>query len=557
MRLQRAVRWSLALRERTTVDTARRGLLKLGIGSIVGATLAATEQAGLAAQIAPSGPAGRPRFGSQSINVRQIGAKGDGKAIDSLAIQRAIDAAAAAGGGTVRFSAGQYLCYSIHLKSGVALLLEAGSVIIAAEPLPLGVRGGYDEPEPDQPWGDYQDYGHNHWHNSLIWGVDLHDVAISGPGRIWGRGLSRENGPAARSPSDRRAQGVGNKSIALKNCHNVLLKDFQILEGGWFGILATGVDNLTIDGLTIDTNRDGMDIDCCRNVHVANCSVNSPRDDAIVFKSSFALGHPRSCENITIANCYVTGGYEVGSMLDGSWKKLPRGGGGRIKLGTESNGGFKNIAISNCVFECCHELALESVDGALLEDVVISNISMRGLVSTALFIRLGARLRGPSGTKVGAIRRVTISNIVSSNASSRLCCIISGIPGHLVEDVKISNLFLEHKGGGTRKQAALVPPENVTKYPNASMFGPMPAQGFFLRHVRNVEISDSEIVAEAPDERPIFALSDVDGADFFRIKSSPEPGVPVFVLNDVKQFDAARCRDVKDSKIARTAHQDI
>lgn len=539
------------------MDTRRRGLLKLGAAGVAGATLAATGQVGFGAQVAPPRSSNPSHSDHQFINVRLVGAKGDGKAIDSPAIQRAIDVAAAAGGGTVWFPAGQYICYSIRLRSAVGLLLDSGSVIIAAEPLPPGMSGGYDDPEPNQPWDKYQDFGHSHWHNSLIWGEGLHDVSISGPGRIWGRGMSRSNGPTARKPSNRRTQGIGNKSIALKNCHNVLLKGFQVLAGGWFGILATGVDNLTIDGLTIDTNRDGMDIDCCRNVHITNCSVNSPRDDAIVLKSSFALGQLRSCENMTISGCYVTGGYEVGSMLDGSWKRLSHGGGGRIKCGTESNGGFKNIAISNCVFECCHELALESVDGAVLEDVVISDITMRGLVTTALFIRLGARLRGPSSTKVGAIRRVTISNVVSSNASSRLCCIISGIPGHQVEDVKISNLLLDHEGGGTHKQAALIPPEDESKYPNAGMFGSMPAQGFFLRHVKNIEISDSQIGAQAPDERPVFVLRDVDGADFFRIKSSPKPGVPVFVLNDVKRFDAARCRDVKDTRIAHTAHEEI
>ena len=173
-----------------------------------------------------------------------------------------------------------------------------------------------------QPWEAYQDYGHNHWHNSLIWGEDLHDISIYGPGRIWGRGLTRSNGPGSHNEESRRSSGVGNKSISLKKCRNVLLKDFQILHGGWFGILATGVDNLTIDGLTIDTNRDGMDIDCCRNVRIANCAVNSPWDDAIVPKSSYALGHARATENLEITNCFVTGAYVEGTMLDGTWQKF-------------------------------------------------------------------------------------------------------------------------------------------------------------------------------------------------------------------------------------------
>ncbi len=151
--------------------------------------------------------------------------------------------------------------------------------------------------------------------------------------------------------------------------------------------------------MLIDTNRDGMDVDCCRNVRISNCSVNSPWDDAICPKSSFALGYARATENVTITNCYVTGDYQEGALLDGTWKrfdpgfKVPRT--GRIKFGTESNGGFKNITVSNCVFEACQGLALEAVDGALLEDIAITNITMREITSAPIFLRLGSRMRGP------------------------------------------------------------------------------------------------------------------------------------------------------------------
>src|SRR3954452_6679579 len=215
------------------------------------------------------------------------------------------------------------------------------------------------------------------------------------------------------------APGVGNKAIALKNCRNVILRDFAILAGGHFGILATGVDNLTIDNLRIDTNRDGMDIDCCRNVRVSNCSVNSPWDDGICPKSSFALGYARATENVTITNCYVTGDYRLGTLLDGTfqrfgpefdrdvWNRT-----GRIKCGTESNGGFKGITISNCVFEGCRGFALETVDGAALEDITFTGVTMRDIRNAPFFLRLGARMRGPTGVPVGTLRRVIISDVV-------------------------------------------------------------------------------------------------------------------------------------------------
>ena len=253
------------------------------------------------------------------FDIRSFGAKGDGTTIDSPAINAAIEAAA--DGGTVVVPPGVYACYSIRLKSNVAIFLQQGATILAA-PTPYEglTSGGYDAAEPQGAWEPYQDYGHNHWHNSLIWGENIHDFGIFGPGLIWGKGLSR--GHDEKALPDTTAPGVANKAIALKNCRNVILSDFSILQGGWFGVLATGVDNLTFDNLKIDTNRDGIDIDCCRNVRVSNCTVNSPWDDGICPKSSFALGYARATENLTITNCYVTGYYELGSVLDGTWKPL-------------------------------------------------------------------------------------------------------------------------------------------------------------------------------------------------------------------------------------------
>ena len=174
----------------------------------------------------------------------------------------------------VVFPAGTYMCFSIRLKTNVHLHLMEGSMIeAAASPSPgqtTGYNGGvYDAAEPNPAAGHYEDYGHRHWHNSLIWGEDIHDFSITGTGLIFGKGLSFGGmwAPRGNYPMYKAEQpGVGNKAIALKNCHNVLLRDFSILKGGHFGILATGVDNLTIDNLRIDTDRDGMDIDCCQNV---------------------------------------------------------------------------------------------------------------------------------------------------------------------------------------------------------------------------------------------------------------------------------------------------
>ena len=293
----------------TPEKSARRDFLRVAGAGIAGG----------AVQIHPAAAQTTPTIPGGAIHdVRLFGATGDGKSIDTPAVNRAIEAAnKAAGGGTVRFPAGSYLCYSIRLKSNVALYLDQNAAIIAADPPILRVREGTTLAEPNTPWNDYQDYGHNHWHNSLLWGEGLENVSIFGPGLIWGRGLSRGYGTGPRRP---KQPGVGNKAISLKNCRNVILRDFSILKGGHFGILATGVDNFTVDNLKIDTDRDGIDIDCCRNVRVSNCTVNSPWDDAICPKSSFALGYARATENVTITNCYVTANYQLGTLLDGTFK---------------------------------------------------------------------------------------------------------------------------------------------------------------------------------------------------------------------------------------------
>jgi polygalacturonase len=523
---------------RKTMAIDRRDLLKLaGSGLAVGAL-----------PIAASASEGRPALNLGNFNVRNFGAVGDGKTIDSPAIQRAIDAASEAGGGTIYFPGGVYASYSIRLKSNTGLYLEQGAILLAAStPLDGTTSGGYDAAEPQgAAWEAYQDYGHNHWHNSLIWGEGLSNVSIRGPGMIWGKGLSRGHDDDKDLP-DTMKPGVGNKAIALKHCTNVLLRDFSILQGGWFGILASGVDNLTIDNLKIDTNRDGMDIDCCRNVRITNCVVNSPWDDGICPKSSFALGYMRATENMTIANCFVTGGYDLGSVLNGTWKRIDnwirKNGIGRIKCGTESNGGFRNITITNCVFERCHGFALETVDGALCEDITFSNIVMREVNAAPLFMRLGTRMRGPKGAQPGRLRRILISNVISSGAA-QLPSILAGVPGHPVEDVKISDVYVEQVGGAPPAMAAIEPLEKENGYPEPTMFGDLPASGFFLRHVHNVEMSNVEVATQNPDARPAFWLADVDGADFFRIRIPKN--APAFDLRAVKNFRSFGSRSTAD-----------
>ncbi len=479
-----------------------------------------------------------------TYNVRAYGAKGDSVTLDTDAINRAISAAASAGGGTVLLPAGRYRSYSIRLRSHVALYLDQGATILAAAPVG---NIGYDAPEPADN-DKYQDFGHSHWHNSLIWGENLVDISILGPGTIYGQGLTRE-GPH-QAP-------VGNKAIALKLCRNVILRDFTIRQGGHFAVLATGVDNLTIDNLKLDTNRDGLDIDCCRNVRVSNCTVNSPWDDAICLKSSYALGYARATENVTITNCQVTG-YDRGTLLNGTYQRreadlVPdhEGPTGRIKCGTESNGGFKNIAISNCVFEYCRGLALETVDGGLLEDVVISNITMRDIINSPIFLRLGARMRAPAGTPVGALRRISISNVNVYNADSRFATLIVGMPDHAIEDVRLSNISIWYKPLAAADMAAVQPvvPEYENGYPEPQKFGVLPAYGLFVRHVKGLELHDINLHLLGPETRPAMYLQDVQGAGLRHVVAQQAGTAPRLVLQDVQDLTILDSQPLKSQTI--------
>jgi len=488
-----------------------------------------------------------------NYNVRDFGAIGDGKALDTNAINNTIDAAAAAGGGTVEFPPGTYRSYSIHLQSNITLYLAQGATLLAADSPAVrygrGRRGAatfpatapasrptgptYDLAEPNDAAGTYQDFGHSHWHNSLIWGENLTNISITGPGTIDGVGLSRM--------ANANSLGVGNKAIGLKSCRNVTIRDISIYRAGHFGILATGVDNLTIDNIKIDTNRDGMDIDCCQHVNITNTTINSPNDDGLVLKSSFALGTTRPTEDVTISDCHLSG-YDVGSVLNATYTtnldSAPDGDGptGRIKIGTETIGGFKNINIFDCVFNHCRGLALESVDGSTIENVTVSNIAMHDVLSAPIFIRLGFRMRAPDGTPIGSIRNINISNITADNAEPFYSCIITGTPGHDIQDVHLNNIHITYQGGGPKELAKRILPEYPEDYPEPSMFGNAPSYGFFLRHVTGIDLSNIQINYIKDDNRPPFILEDVKDSDFQNIKAKHAPDVPTFLLRKIENF---------------------
>ena len=483
-----------------------------------------------------------------TYNVRDYGAIGDGKTPDTWAINQAIATCSAAGGGTVYFPGGNYLSGSIHLQSNIDLFIDAGAVITGA-PQELNA---YDPAEGPDEGKQYQDGGHSYFHNSLIWGENLTNVSITGRGKIDGGGLvgdskildvlcgfspkteqdlTRSLGTTDTSDDD-AVRRIGNKAISLKLCRNVLLRDITIAHGGHFAILATGCNGMTLDNLTIDTQRDGIDIDCDQNTVVSNCRINTPNDDGLCLKSSFALGRNVATENVTITNCQLSG-FQEGTLLDGTMKE----GGvmmGRIKFGTESNGGFRNCTISNCTFRSCHGLALEEVDGGIMENIVISNLSMRHITGAPIYITSGKRDRGPIMTTPSLIRNVLISNVVAQVDDSTSGIQITGFPEQPLLGIRLSNIQLLFPGGGTSADAARVPGQLGAGYPDPTVLGTMPSYAVFARDVKGLELTDIRASYDGTESRPAVWGSGLEDLRIDNFKAQGTAGVEAAKLAGVK-----------------------
>lgn len=450
-------------------------------------------------------------------NVRDYGAKGDGRTLDSPAINAAIEAAAKDGGGQVLLPSGTYLSGSIRLKSNIDLHLTAGAKILAANPKKVKTPDGkpiYDESESFGGFPEYQDGGHTYFHNSLIWAEGQQNISITGRGMIDGEGLTRHDTEKAGNVLG-GSIGTGDKAIALKLCRNVLIRDITIFRGGHFAIIATGCDIGTIDNVTIDTNRDGIDIDCCKYFTVSNTKVNTPFDDGIVLKSSYALKQPVLCEHILITNCIVAG-YKLGTFLDGTYvPEKVNWACGRIKLGTESNGGYRNITISNCTCMWSSGLAFEEVDQGKMENVVVDNISMSHVHHYPIYITTGCRNRGPKErTEVSSARDIYINNVVADDCDSLAGIIVTGMEGMPIKNVSLSNIRIQYRGGGKKVDKPYR--EQGTNYPEPRWAGPTPAYGLFARHVDGLRLRNVKFELMRPDERPDIILEDVINEDLER-----------------------------------------
>jgi polygalacturonase len=446
-----------------------------------------------------------PLCGSaKDIIVTSYGAKGDGKTNNTRAIQKAIDECAKNGGGRVVIPAGEFLTEMISVKSNVDLNITAGATLRA-------ITGGN--------------------YTALVMIDQEQNASVTGKGQLFGDGTKYpiKDGSAGRP-----------YLLFVKGSRKVRVSDITLKQGATWTLRILQCDGVTINGVKIyshaNFNNDGIDIDS-KNVTVTGCDIDSG-DDALCLKSD---DKDRLCENIKVSNCTLASNCNF------------------IKMGTSSVSGFRNITIENCTLRKATEsplhhwndpagafvkdkknhfitdsitgisgIALEVVDGGMIDNVRISNITMTG-VQTPIFIRLGSRKES-----TGSLKNVIISNVRAA-ARSRIASIISGVPGFNISNVVLRDISLQCMGGSDGQELPAKVPENEKGYPENRMFGwSLPAYGFYIRHADHITLEKVQLTLTEPDSRPAIWLEDVANIKLKQVMAEPPRGGTDWL----KQIDA-------------------
>ena len=468
----------------------------------------------------------------KTYNIKHYGAIADGKTNNTIAIQKAINEASANGGGRVVVPAGRFITGVLTLQSNVDLHINKGAFLLGS-----AIRADYGEGKA----------------SPLIVSNNQRHIAITGQGTIDGQGhdllkdiyrrLNAGTLPDTewRTPNPwhqmRPTEDNRPKLIEFKNCGDINIKNITIKNGLCWIQNYKNCSNLVIDSIKVESvtywNNDGIDIVDCKNVKLTNSFFNAA-DDGICLKSEDRNG---ACENIYIANCRV------------------RSSASAVKFGTASHGAFKKITIRNIsVYDTYRSaIAIETVDGGTLEDIDIRNIKATN-TGNALVIRLGHRnQKAPAGI----LRRVYIGNVKvdvpagKPDAGYRMegpvvmvphnvfPSSVTGIPGSRVEGVTLENITINYAGGAKKEVADFgidtleKVPERIRDYPEFSMFGELPAWGFYIRHADGIKIKNMVLTCKGADYRPAFIADDVKGLSLNALSIPQVKMKPVILLNKV------------------------
>lgn len=419
-------------------------------------------------------------FGAQPdrvLDVTKVGLVGDGTTLNTLALQTAIDACSKDNGGVLYFPPGRYLTGTVQLKDNVTLRLGQEAVLVGS---PSAADYRNLDPFTD---GTGAPLGY-----ALITAIDAKHVGLEGPGAIDGQG--------ALLKSTQNPYVIRPFLVRWVRCTDVIVRNIALRNSGAWTMHCFRSNRVLFEDVNIRSrglaNNDGIDIDSSAGVSVLNCDIDTG-DDAICLKTTSA----HATRDIAIKGCRLRSNCAA------------------LKVGTESLGDFERIRIANCDIRDTRlgGVKIFSVDGAQLHDITITDLTMEH-VTVPIMLRLGARLKtfrsGDAARPVGSLRDVVIRN-VRAVESSQIGVLISGIPGHSLENITLENIDVQLVGGGVKEEVLL--PEVPSAYPEIRMFGPkMPAYGIYARHVRGLHLSAVTTALKAADSRPEAVLIDVDAA---------------------------------------------
>jgi polygalacturonase len=424
------------------------------------------------------------------FNVRNYGATGNGTTLDSAAINAAIAAAGAAGGGTVTFPAGNYLCGSIHLTNcpaNLTLYLSNNAVILAS--------GTAIDNAETNPWAQYQDTGHSSFHDALIWGSNLTNFTLAGPGQINGNGKLATTTPAT---------GQGDKAVCLVLCTNVTIAGITITNGGWFGLFVDGCSNVLVNGMQVmDANqRDGFDLIDTSVATVTNCIIQGS-DDALAIKSTYALGRKIGCQHILVVNDYI-----FSSDSDAT------------QIGSETVGNFNDITFTNLLLSAPQVKAgigMTSNDGGVIDGLTYNNITLSNCICP-IFMKLNYRTTDSPTPSVGGIQNISFNNI--SSVSGGLGVDTSTINGYFdgintvipIRNITLNNVTVLNKGGSSVTAITNYPVENQL-WP-VEDFGKWPAYGWYVRWATNISFTNCQVHFASNDGRPAVIVDSSTNVSF-------------------------------------------
>jgi len=416
------------------------------------------------------------------FNVRDYGAVGDGATLDSSAVNAAISAAGAVGGGTVTFPPGNYLCGSIHLTNNLTLYLSNNAVIWASA---LNI-----DTHESNTYSQYQDQGHSYFRNSLIYGINLTNLTFAGSGKIDGiRNLATGN-PSAANP--------GDKALCLVLCTNITVRDLTITNGGHFGILAQACTNFVMTGANIfeKTSRDGINLVDTSFVVISNCVIEGA-DDAVCFKSDYALGRKIGAHDIRVTDSQILSTQNNATQI-----------------GSETVGDFSNLTFSNLVITGAGKagIGITSQDGSIIDGLRYDNIVMTNCAAP-IFLKLDYRTTDSPNPSVGRIRNVAINNVSAYHSTLFNRTNTSTINGYFntntLSEVPIENITFNHVnvsniGRHSVADVTNYPPENQDWQPQN--FGKWPSYGWYVRWANNISFTNCEVHFDFNDDRPAVVV---------------------------------------------------